>query len=85
VPKYAQMQEVLPPEERRRLDELSARTLVEYLAERLGQVIGHARLEFVLTNGSLRSSWLHEGPLRDAELDARAGREAPPLPPPLIG
>jgi hypothetical protein len=81
------VQEVLPSEIppdltdelRRRLDEQSVRSLLEYLAARLGYAVGHARLEFGFTNGSLRQSWPHSGPVRDTELEALALREAPPL------
>jgi hypothetical protein len=74
------MQELLTDEDRRRLDETGVRTIAEYLCDRLGRAVGHARLEFCFTNGSLRSSWMHDGPVRNEELEAAALREAPALP-----
>lgn len=50
------------------LDGIGLEALSEYVAERLGLVVGERSLEWHWSDGSLRRTDIHIGPLRQREL-----------------
>ena len=62
---------------RDRLADVPGQVLAEHLAERLGLDVGERRLELVFSQGVLRKTFVHLGPIGTEELSYLLAGEQP--------